>query len=464
VYALKPVRVYYLDEVQEDPRMVARMERMIGAMHLPETGAQPFSRDEVPAVIEDLMAAWTPEMVFEHEAGSWGRPVVFTVQDLDDTKPEYESIVERLPEGAGLGHVHRLLGHIDTARCYHEREDDWEKNFVCWPTKDFGTMNGCPHGCQYCGAGKTDFCTAVGLNIEDFMEVAVPRVVAERPWQKCFRMIGWAADHIAWEPEYGVIDLFTRKLAELDRFGYFHSTSANVEWLADVAHRDRLIGIWSTTCESVAREIEPGSGAAIDRIRAAARCEEMGIPVRFKFKPMIPVRNWREEYAEIIEQMCALTTPESIGFCVVMWNTLDSLAARIDLGLLDQDYVRRARDAEEEMKGVITGPFPHDVRAEIYHYLTEQVRRWDSDVPLYISTESREMWDEMTEALGQRPESFFCGCSPIGLPGRKLAASKDCPALDVQAPRRGAGGGLAIEGWRNDPVALKTCCRLVRRR
>ncbi len=427
MYNLSPVRVYVLDELQDDPRMVARLERMLGAMQLPESGVQQFSREEVPAVLEDLMAAWKPELVFEHAHGSWARPLVFTVQDLDDTKPEYEEIVERLPEGAGLSHVHQLLGHIDTARAYHEREDDWEKNFVCWPTMDFGTMQGCPHGCQYCGAGKSSFFTAIGLNIEDFVDVVVPRVIAERPFQKCFRMIGWAADHIAWEPEYNVIEPWLRKLAEYDRYGYFHSTSANVEWLADVEHRDRLIGVWSTTCETVAREIEPGSGAAIERIEAAAKCQEMGIPVRFKFKPMIPIEGWREEYAEIIERMCALTSPESIGFCVIMWNTVDSLTAMFDPDLLDQDYLQRARDASEEMEGVITGPYPHDVRAEIYHYLTEQVRRWDEDVLLYISTESREMWDEMADALGQKPESFFCGCTPVGLPGRRLAASEDCP-------------------------------------
>ena len=181
MYRLEQVRVYYLDEVESDPRMVARMERMLRAIELPASGVQKFSRDEVPGVLEDLQAAWTPQMVFSHPVGSWGRPLVFTVQDLDDTKPEYEETVATLPEGIGLGHVHQLLGHIDTARCYHEREDDWRKNYVCWPTKDFGTMVGCPHGCQYCGAGKSSIFTAIGLNIEEFMEDAVPRVIAERP-------------------------------------------------------------------------------------------------------------------------------------------------------------------------------------------------------------------------------------------------------------------------------------------
>ncbi len=427
MYNLHPVRVYYLDEVQSDPRMVARMERMIGAMQVPDTGVQEFSSDDVPEVLADLRTAWDADMVFEEPWGPWARPVVFTVQDLDGTKPEYEDIVERLPEGTGLSQVHQLLGHINPTQKYHQRQDDWDKNYVCWPTEDFGTMAGCPHGCQYCGTGKSSFYTAIGLNMEDFMDTVVPRLAAERPWQKCFRMIGWGADHIAWEPEYDVIGRYAAKLGELDRYGYFHSASANVDWLEDVEHRDRLIGIWSTSCDSMARELEPGSGPAIERIEAAAKCEAMGIPVRFKLKPMIPMANWREDYADLLEQMCKLTNPESIGFCVVMWNTIESLASKLNLDLLDQEYVQAAWDAAEEMQGVITGPFPHDVRAEIYHYLTDQVRRWDEEVPLYVSTESREIWDEMTDALGQRPESFFCGCSPVGMPGRKLAASKDCP-------------------------------------
>ena len=121
------------------------------------------------------------------------------------------------------------------------------------------------------------------------------------------------------------------------------------------------------------------------------------------------------------------TEPESIGFCVIMWNTIDALAKKLDLDLLDPEFVQAAYDAAEEMADVITGPFPHEVRAEIYRYLAEQVRRWNDEVPLYISTESREMWDELSDVLGQRPETYVCGCSSVALPGRRLALSQECP-------------------------------------
>ncbi len=427
MYQLRPARVYMFEEVRRDERALRRMERMLDAIDFPRADVVEYSAADLPAVIEDAKKAWSPEAVLDPARGPYTRPLVFTMLQLEGEKPALEAVVEGYPEGTAASHIFDLLGWIEPVRKYHRREDDWVKNYVCWPTNDFGTMTGCPHGCQYCGAGKSGPWIAIGLNLEELMETVVPRVITENPWQKCFRMIGWSADHIAFEPEYGCIDLYTRTLAAHDRWGYFHSTSANVEWIADLERKDRLIGVWSTTCETVARDLEPGAGSALERIEAAAKCQAMGIPVRFKFKPMIPVRNWREEYAQAIEDICRLTTPESIGFCVIMWTTLDGLASMFDLDLLDQEFVAAARNAAEQMQGVITGPFPHEVRVEIYRYLAAQVRRWDQEVPLYVSTESRELWAEVADDLGQRPEYYLCGCSSVSLPGRKLALSAECP-------------------------------------
>ncbi|MEA3401930.1 MAG: hypothetical protein U9R79_11905 [Armatimonadota bacterium] len=427
MYDLKPARVYALADVLNDELSLRRMERMLAAMGLNREDVSVFEPAHLPAVVEDLFEAWSPEEVLSGQEGCFRRPLIFTRIRIEEEPPELDELLQACPEGTAKSQLLHALGFIELVRHSHPREDDWEKDYVCWPTMDFGTMIGCPHGCQYCGHGKSGRFIAVGVNLEEYMQRVVAPTVEENQWQRCFRMIGWGADHICWEPEYDCMRPFLQTLAERDRYGYFHSTSENVDWIAELPHRDRLIAIWSTTCETVAREIEPGSGRAVGRIEAARRLQQMGIPVRFKFKPMIPIRGWREEYAQIIEQMLALTEPESIGFCVIMWNTMASLEQKIDLKLLEPEYVQAARDAADELEGVITGPFPHEVRAEVYRYLIEQVRRWDEQVPLYISTESREMWDEMAGELGQRPETFFCGCSSVALPGRTLAVSKDCP-------------------------------------
>ena len=54
------------------------------------------------------------------------------------------------------------------------------------------------------------------------------------------------------------------------------------------------------------------------------------------------------------------------------------------------------------------------------------MRRWDKDVLLYVSTETRGIWDELKDELGQDPRAYVCACSSVAVPGRKL---KLCDAL-----------------------------------
>jgi hypothetical protein len=184
--------------------------------------------------------------------------------------------------------------------------------------------------------------------------------------------------------------------------------------------------VWSVTCEAGAREIATGTGRALDRIEGARTCQELGIPVRYKFKPIIPVRNWREEYAWIIEEMFKQTSPESVGFCLYIWNDYETMIDTIGPDLLDPACLEAAREARDEMEGARTGPFPHELRKEIYRFFIREVRRWDGDVPLYVCTETREMWDELKDQLGQDPRRYVCGCSSVAAPGGRLAL---CPGF-----------------------------------
>lgn len=426
MYPLKPMKVYMLDRVQDNSRCVARMERILDAVGKSSNDVVCITDENLPNIVDELQHLWPPESVPPGQIRTYMRPLVFTTMDLSEKRPDLKPFLKRCPDGTPLGALNNIFGHLTTAVDQHPHERDQKNNCVCWPTYNFGTMSGCPHGCLYCGSGRSGKFITIALNLEDYMEQVVGPTIEKYQWNKVFRMILGGADLITFEPEYGLFDLFTRKLSQYeDRYGHFHTASSNVDWIADLPHRDRLVGVWSTTCEAVSRDIEPGSPSAIDRFEAGRKCQEMGIPVRYKFKPIIPVRDWREEYAYAIEQALKLSKPESIGFCLYIWNTYDSLIKTIEPSLLDEEYLEAAREASEEMKDIKTGPFPHHVRAEIYRFLINEVRRWDKDVLLYVSTESREMWDELKEELGQDPRAYVCGCSSVAVPGRRLALSPD---------------------------------------
>ena len=434
MYQLKPTAIHMLDRVQDDPDALARVGRMLAALDKSTDDVQIIDEGNAYDVARELQQ-WPPDDLGDDVPAQRQRPLVFTRLVVGGTDPDVAPLLAPCPDDVNKGTLRNLLGYIDPIRSYHTYEGDAEENMVCWPTQDFGVMSGCPHGCQYCGDGKSGKFIAIGANIEEYVEQVIGPTIERTPGQKCFRMIGWGADIIAFEPEYGVFEAFLGKLAQYDdHYGYFHTASDNVDWVADVPHRDRLIGVWSMTCEAVARDIEPSSPSSADRVEAMGKCADLGVPVRIKFKPMIPVRNWREEYAATIKAIFQRFRPETIGFCVIMWMSVEELKKRIDADLFDPDYLQAAEDAAEEMAGVRTGPFPHDLRADTYRFLIGEVRRWDSDIPVFMSTESREMWEELKDDLGQNPRMFACGCNPVQLPGPRMSVSRDLPRATFFTP------------------------------
>ncbi len=424
MYQLTPLKIFALDRVYHDAECFERMERILAGIGRNPRDVARITDNNLSEVVAELETLWPPEVVPAGQVRSFLRPLIFTTMDLSVRRLDLRPLLKRCPAGTSLAMLETIHGHLTTAIDQHPHHLDRKNNCVCWPTYNFGTMRGCPHGCLYCSAGREGKALTVALNIEEYMEKVVKPVIEANPWNRVFRMILDGADLITFEPEYGLHALFAKTLAHYeDRWGLFHTGSSNVDWLADLPHRDRLVGVWSVTCEAVARDIEPGTGRAIDRVEAARKCVAMGIPARFKFKPVIPVRHWREEYARIIEQALKRVRPESMGFCLYIWNSYENLTRTLNPDLLNPECLEAARAAQEQMRDQRCGPFPHETRRDIYRFLIREARRWDRDIPLYLSTETREMWDELQSELGQDPARYICGCSSVAAPGRRLALS-----------------------------------------
>jgi len=421
MYPLAPLKVYVVDRVYQDRRCVKRLERILNAL------AGNFEISEIndnnfPAAVEELKNLYPSRERPSKIPVSYTKPLVFTTMKLVGPGFDLKHLLKKCPSGILMSDLERIFGHFPRAIDQHPHMRDQENNCVCWPTYNFGTIAGCSHGCLYCSDGERGKFLSVALNLEEVMEKAVRPVIENNPWNRVFRMILNNADLITFEPEYGLFELFTETLSSYpDRYGYFHTSSSNVAWLANLKHRDRLIGVWSVSCETMAEKIESGTGKATDRFDAARLCQEMGIPVRFKFKPIIPVKDWKQEYAASIEYALKVAKPESVGFALYMWNTYDSLVSSLPVEFLDSECVDAAREAAAEMKGKVYGPFPHEIRKKIYQFFIQQARRHSKDVLLYVSTESREMWNDLKDQLGQDPNVYICGCGSLAIPGRKLA-------------------------------------------
>ena len=85
-------------------------------------------------------------------------------------------------------------------------------------------------------------------------------------------------------------------------------------------------------------------------------------------------------------------------------------------------------ESKEAMRGVVTGPFPPEVRAEVYSFYLDEIRKHDRDVPVFLCTESPELWREFAPRLGFEPGNYACACGPQSVPGMRRLASLWQPA------------------------------------
>ena len=149
MYALKPTKLYMLDTLQDNGDAMARIERMVAATGGSLDDVRVFSRGGAYDVAREIRE-WPPDDLPSDIPVQHQRPWAFTRLVTNGDEADQDPLLVECPEGVDKGTVRQLLGYIDPVRNYHVPEKDAEENMVCWPTKDFGVMEGCPHGCLYC--------------------------------------------------------------------------------------------------------------------------------------------------------------------------------------------------------------------------------------------------------------------------------------------------------------------------
>jgi spore photoproduct lyase len=161
-----------------------------------------------------------------------------------------------------------------------------------------------------------------------------------------------------------------------------------------------------------------------ERIQAAAECQKAGYTVRFRFSPIVPVRNWQDENREMMERLFAAVKPDLITMDVLGWMSARQIKNSMDISLFDDEYRQLVEDMAAE--GVLNDGkqiFPHSARARIYRFFIEEMRRISKETPVSICMETEEMWQELSGELEMTRDNYACCCGPKSVPGHPMLAS-----------------------------------------
>ncbi len=412
MYRIKPPAVYAHESVMNHPTYRARVERVVASLQEPMP-VQVYTDADLPRLIRDegLLANRKPMNTLAEVSD----PILLFNTFRFDDEAGATRLVDSLAD-AGLSRNTALAG--TGAFTWFEVNLDANpapRDRVCRPCWRIHLQNGCLHKCTYCGLGGL---LIAAVNVEDYC-THLGTLIERHPWQTTY-LLDDDADPPGLEPELGCLGYLMEYFGTLDsRYLIVHTKTWNTEWVRDVAHNGNTIFVWSVSGPTQSRRIEPDAGTTEERIEAARVAQEAGIQIRYKFKPIVPVRNWREDAAETIRMLFDRTRPDVISLCCWMWNDVDGMKKKLPVELLDPDCVEAAEDNQEEMRGDMTGPFPDHVRREIYEFHIDQIRRYDRDVPISLSTENYRMWATLKVKLGCTPTNYVCGCGPQSVPGLK---------------------------------------------
>jgi len=403
---MKPPKVYVHKGVYDSKLTRKRFDRMM----------ENIETDEVLLVDDDSLEEAVKEIKWSERAGKRtgaikreSDPTIFFNTFRFLPVEEFKILAQKYPSLS----AHNLLGNGH----WGFRDATKYTNGVCKSAYEIHSAWGCYHACDYCHVN--DFLNII-LNLEEFVE-HLDGLVKRESWQKLYKYDN-QTDTICFEPEYGASDLLVNYFARQDdKYLLLYTKSDNVDHLLNLPHNGHTIINWTLSCDTVAKKIEKGTPTMEERIKAAEKCQKVGYTVRFRFSPIIPIKDWQTENVGMIEQLFAKVKPDLITMDVLGWMSAMQMKKAIDISLFDSEY----RELVEKMAqaGVVNSGkqiFPHEARLKLYRFFIEEIRRVSEETPIAICMETEKMWEELSDELGMRKDNYVCCCGPKSVPGHPL--------------------------------------------
>ena len=421
---LRPEKVYVTEDVYDDACTIARVERIMTAIE----GAK------LEKVSYEALNELAPKQWARYQHGTswrWGLEPNPRDPDLVLTMGKF------WPDGQ-KEEFRRRYPNLNVFDLYgfstNSFRPDGEMPFrnrtngcICQSAWQLHSISGCPFRCAYCWYGGV---IRMLVNVEEQVD-HLDELCDMGPLQRIYKWDN-RTDVSCFEPEYGASKLFVEYFANKpDKYlEIYVGKSDNVDYLLPLDHKGKTITQWSVSPRTQSTVIEPETAPWDQRVEAARKCGDAGYITRFRFSPMVPVKNWKEEYAELVDLIFTRSKPDVISLCAFGWMDLELARKCIDFDLLDPEYVAAMEGSAPflEWRGATAGgrPIPHEARAYMFKTVIDLIRKHSKTIPISLCLETLEMWALFGRELGMpvdptKKVDYYCNCGPMCTPEHPLA-------------------------------------------
>ena len=315
-----------------------------------------------------------------------------------------------VPEGTGLpkkiarGKRTLVLGVLGSSVRRSE-----ESNIHCPNYWHFSVTGFCWYDCAYCYlAGSCSSLVAptvkIYVNLEDVLRKLqrLGRRVARDHARPTSCYLGKLQDGLSLDWLTGYSRALVRFFAREQYLRWVVLTkSASVGNLLGLPHNDHTVVSWSVNPATICGDHDRLAPPLPERLDAARQCVEAGYPVRFVIMPLIPVDDWREQYAELVEQIFNAARPSRItigGIC--SYPTAARLTTARGANCIGRAGAALGRCADGRWR------YPAALRAEMYDFLIAQIKHHDPEMDIGLCLEERHVWRQ----VGLDDHHVRCNC------------------------------------------------------
>ncbi|MFH0886864.1 MAG: hypothetical protein V1843_01725 [bacterium] len=216
---------------------------------------------------------------------------------------------------------------------------------------------------------------------------------------------GEFSDSLAWDDIIPFSKLLVPYFAQRQKHLLELKTkSINIKNLLNLDPKGKTVISWSLNSERSAITEESGCPTISERIKAAKEVSDHGYALSFHFDPIIDHSDWEKGYKQTIKEIFENIDPKKI-----LWISLGSLRFPSPMKAMIEKRHPQSRITLSEMIPGADNKLRYfkPVRTKLFQSLYQEIRKYSSDVYVYLCMERPEVWEKVTIDNSRSHLSFF---------------------------------------------------------
>lgn len=257
----------------------------------------------------------------------------------------------------------------------------------CCNLKTLDAVAGCGFDCSYCSIQS--FYTGNTILFHKDLKQKLKALDLDSE-QKYHIGTGQSSDSLMWGNKDGLLD----DLCDFARSNpnvilELKTKSDNINELLKLDVPPNILLTWSLNTQTVIDAEERLTASLKQRLEAARKGADRGLPVGFHLHPMVWYEGWEEEYGTLFKTLSSLFRARevvtlSIGTLTFIKPVLKKLRERpIHSKILQMPL--------EEAAGKLS--YPRSVKLKLFKAAYEGLKDWHKDVFFYMCMEDPELWE-----------------------------------------------------------------------